>query len=277
MTLARVTLSCMAATLIGHAAWAAQGVVIVEKTTVNGAPETHQIQITPQRMRADVAGANGLTTVVFDATKQVLYLINTDRMTYSELTKAEAEQMGAQLSGAMAQMQEALKGMPPEQRAQVEAMMKGRGMPGLGAPPVKTSYKRGGTQRVGRWTCDVYEVQANEQRTGELCTVNPQALGFTPADFAVSRQLADFMRSILPQGAEAMFQMGDTGAGFTGVPVRRVGTVLGRETITEMSDATRQDIPDSTFVVPAGFTREAFGGGLGRGLGRGPTRGRGNN
>ena len=83
------------------------------------------------------------------------------------------------------------------------------------------------------------------------------------------------MRSIIPQGAEAMFQVGDTGAGFTGVPVRRVGTVLGRETITEMSDATRQDIPDSTFVVPAAFTKEAFGGGIGRGLGRGPTRGPG--
>ena len=41
-----------------------------------------------------------------------------------EMTKAEAEQMGAQLSGMMAQMQEALKSMPPEQRAQMEAMMK---------------------------------------------------------------------------------------------------------------------------------------------------------
>jgi hypothetical protein len=159
----------MAATLIGHAAWAAQGVVIVEKTTVNGAPETHQIQITPQRMRADIAGANGLTTVVFDATKQVLYLINTDRMTYSEMTKAEAEQMGAQLSGMMAQMQEALKSMPPEQRAQMEAMMKGRGLPSPTAGAVKTTYKKGGTQRVGKWTCDVYEMQVNEQRTGELC------------------------------------------------------------------------------------------------------------
>lgn len=273
MTLARVTLSCMAATLIGHAAWAAQGVVIVEKTTVNGAPETHQIQITPQRMRADVAGANGLTTVVFDATKQVLYLINTDRMTYSEMTKAEAEQMGAQLSGMMAQMQEALKSMPPEQRAQMEAMMKGRGLPSPTAGAVKTTYKKGGTQRVGKWTCDVYEMQVNEQRTGELCTVSPQTLGLTPADFAVTRQLADFMRSILPQGAEALFQVGGADAGFTGVPVKRVATVLGRETISEMTDATRQDIPDALFVVPAGYTKEAFGGlgaARGRGRGRGP-------
>jgi hypothetical protein len=38
-----------------------------------------------------------------------------------------------------------------------------------------------------------------------------------------------------------------------------------------MTDLSRQDIPDSVFAMPAGFTREAFGG-----LGRGAGRGRGN-
>lgn len=267
MTLIRVALACLALLLVGTVAMAAQGVVIVEKTTVNGAAETHQIQMTPQRMRADVTGPNGPTTVVFDGTKQVLYLINTARMTYSELTKAEADQMGAQLSGAMAQMQEALKSLPPEQRAQMEAMMKGRGLAGLAAP-APTSYKRGGTQRVGRLTCDVYEAQSNGQRAGEVCTVNPQALGLTAADFEVSRQMAAFMRAMLPQAADALFQVGEGAASFSGVPVKRIANVLGRETITEMTDATRQDIPDTLFQIPAGFTKEALGG-LGRGLGRG--------
>ena len=269
MILSRVTVICLAALLVGHDAWAAQGLVIVEKTTINGAAETHQIQITPQRMRTDIGGPNGPTTVMFDGAKQLLYLINPGRKTYSELTKAEADQMGSQLSGAMAQIQETLKNMPPEQRAQMEAMMKGRGLPAMSYGAVKTTYKKGGTQRVGKWTCDVYEILVNEQRTGEMCTVSPQTLGFTAADFAVSRQLADFIKSILPQGTEAMFQVGDGSAGFSGVPVRRVMTVLGRETISEMTDVTRQDVPDSQFAVPAGFTKEAFGGGLGRGLGRG--------
>ena len=57
MTLARVTLSCMAATLIGHAAWAAQGVVIVEKTTVNGAPGSKQ----PSYAKLDARLAIGST------------------------------------------------------------------------------------------------------------------------------------------------------------------------------------------------------------------------
>ncbi len=266
---AKVTVMFLAAGFAGHSAWAAQGLVIVQKTTVNGAVETHQIQIAQQRMRTDVAGPNGPTTVVFDGTKQVLYMINTPRKSYSELTKAEAEQMGQQLSGAMAQMQEALKNLPPEQRAQMEAMMKGRGLPaGVGAP-VKPQYKKGGTQKVGKWTCDVYETSLNNQRTGEICTVSPQALGFTAADFEVSRQLAEFVRSILPGSADAIFQIGSNDAGFSGVPVRSVSTVLGRETITEITDVSRQEVADALFVVPAGFTKEAPLGGLGRG-GRGP-------
>jgi hypothetical protein len=265
-----VTVTCLAASLVGHTAWAAQGLVIVEKSTTNGASETHQIQITSQRMRADVAGPNGATTVVFDSTKQVLYMINPGRKTYNEMTKADAAQMGSQLSGAMAQMQEAMKGMSPEQRAQMEAMMKGRGMPAMTLGAAKTTYRKGGTQRVGKWTCDVYEVLVNEQRTGELCTVSPQTLGLTAADFAVSHQLVEFMRNILPQGAEAMFQVGGTDQGFQGVPVRRVTNVLGRESISEMTDVSRQEVADALFVVPAGFTKEAFGG-IGRaGRGRGP-------
>jgi hypothetical protein len=268
MILNRVALTGLALLLVGKVAMAAQGIVIMERSTVNGASETHQIQITQQKMRADLAGPNGPTTVVFDGAKQVLYMINPARKSYSEMTKADADQMGAQLSGAMAQMQEAMKNLPPEQRAQMEAMMKGRGMPpGMMAAAAKPTYRKGATRQVGKWTCDVYDIMVNDQRTGELCTVSAQTLGFTAADFAVSQQLAAFMKSMLP-GSEALFQMGGAAEGFPGVPVRRVATVLGRETISEMTSVTRQEIADALFEVPAGFTKEAFGGGLGRGRGQ---------
>lgn len=256
----KATVTFLAALVVGHSAWAAPGLVIVQKITANGTPETHQIQITQQKMRTEVNGPTGPMTVVFDGAKQVLYMINTPRKSYNELTKADAEQMGAQLSGAMAQMQQMLASMPPEQRAQMEAMMKGRGMPpGLGAA-AKPQYKKAGTQKVGKWTCDLYEMTVNNQKTGEVCTVSPQTLGFTAADFEVSRQLGEFVRSILPQGAEAIFQVGGNDVGFSGVPVRSVTNVFGRETITEVTDVSRQDVPDALFTVPAGFTKEAFGG-----------------
>ncbi len=274
--LTATTVACVAA-MIPVQVWAAQGVVIVQTTTTNGAPTTNEVQLTQQRMRADVDSANGRQTVIFDGPRQVLYMINTGRKTYVELTKADVDQFGAQMSGMMAQAAKMLESMPPAQRAQVEAMMKGRGMSVGSGPAAKPEYRKGGTQKVGKWTCDVYEMTTGGQKTGEVCTVSPQALGFTPADFAVTRQMADFMRALSPQGADNIFQIGRTEEqGFSGVPVRRVSTILGREVISEVNDTRRQDVPDSAFTVPADFTKQAFGDGAfgARGRGRGTEPGR---
>jgi hypothetical protein len=172
----------------------------------------------------------------------------------------------------MAQMQKALEGMPPAQRAQMEALMKGRGMPGLGAAP-RTEYRRAGTSKVSKWTCDVYEGFQNNAKTGEVCTVAPTALGFAATDFEVTRQLADFIRGLIPQAADQLFAAGGTtpqAQGFSGVPVRRVATVAGRETVTELTSVARETFPDAIFAIPDGFTQQASPlSGLGRGRGRG--------
>jgi hypothetical protein len=220
-------------------------------------------------MRADIDSPNGRQTVIFDGPRQVLYMVNSARKTYVEMTKAEVEQLGAQMSGMMAQAAKVLESMPPAQRAQVEAMMKGRGL-AVGGPAAKPQYQKGGTQKVGKWTCDVYEMTVDGQRAGEVCTVSPSALGFSPADFAVTRQMADFMRALSPQGADSVFQIGrPEEQGFSGVPVRRVSNLLGREVVSEVTDTRRQDVPDAAFTVPADFTKQAFGDAFGRGRGRG--------
>jgi hypothetical protein len=249
---------------------AAQGVLVVETSTANGAPRTSQVQIEPTRMRTEIAGQNGTSqVVVFDGGKQILYMIDPAAKTYSEMTKADVDAAGAQLGDAMAQMQKALEGMPPAQRAQMEAMMKGR-LGGMGAAAAKTEYRRGGTSKVGNWSCDVYESFQNNQKTGEVCTVSASALGFTAADFEVSRQLAAFMRGLIPQGADQVFQAGRTqDQGYEGIPVRRVTTTAGRQTVSEITSVARQTFPDSIFAVPDGFTKTASPMSMGRGRGRG--------
>jgi hypothetical protein len=239
---------------------AAQGVLVVETSTVNGKPRTTQVQIEPTRIRTEIAGQNGATQVlVFDGAKQILYMIDPAAKSYSEMTKADVDAAGAQMGDAMAQMQKALEGLPPAQRAQMEAIMKGRmgGMPGM-APAAKTEYRRGGTSKVSKWTCDVYEGFQNGQKTGELCTVSPSALGFNMSDFEVSRQLAAFLRGLIPQGADQVFQAGSAQEqGYEGVPVRRVSTIAGQQMVTELTSVARQTFPDSAFEVPAGFTKRA--------------------
>src|SRR5262249_19618962 len=154
------------------------------------------------------------------------------RKTYSEITKDDVDRLSNQMSDAMAKMQEQLKSLPPEQRAQIEQMMKGagRGMASMaGSAATKTEYKKNGTDKVGKWTCDKYDGFQGADKTVELCTVQPQALGFSMADFEVAQQLQAFFSKLMPQGADNMFRIGKLEEqGFSGIPVRRV-SLTGRQ------------------------------------------------
>jgi hypothetical protein len=257
--------------LLTGTAQAADGIVIVQKTTVGGgAPQTHRVQIDAKRMRAEAVGPDGgKTVVVFDGTREVMMLIDDAKKSYTEMTKADIDALGAQMSGVMAQLQEQMKNMPPEQRAQIEAMMKGRGASLPGAAPARTQYRKAGTGTVGKWTCDKYEGYSGEKKVSEICTVDPKVLGFAEADFAVSKEMAAFFKKIVPAGAAEMFSVGSVELGFQGVPVRTVTTSGSTTTTTEMTEVSRQAFPDSVFQAPAGYQKTDMGmGGRGRGRGR---------
>ena len=66
-------------------ALAADGILIVEKTTNGGATQTSQIQIEKNRMRAEIVDQNGAKQlVVFDGAAQVMRLFDLDKKTYME-------------------------------------------------------------------------------------------------------------------------------------------------------------------------------------------------
>lgn len=260
-----------AVALAGAPAFAADGILISQKVTNSGNTTNNQVQIEKNRMRAETIGQNGRKQVViFDGTAQVLRILDDEAKTYQELTKADVDRLAAQMSGAMAQMQQQMQNMPPEQRARIEAMMQGRGMGAAAATP--TEYKKVGTDKVGKWTCDKYEGTQNGQKTSEVCTVAPSAVGFTPADFEVTRQLAEFFSKIVPQASERLFKLGSNEPnGYSGIPVRTVTFSNGQPQMTaEVTDATRANIPDSVFAVPSGYEKRDFMAGRGgRGRGRG--------
>jgi len=262
-----------AACLLAAPALAADGVLIVQKMTMGASPaQTQQIQIEPRRMRME-AGAmrgGGPQVVVFDGTRDVLLMIDDANKTYSEMSKADVDALSSQMSGAMAQMQDAMKNMPPEQRAQIEAAMRGRGMGGApaggAAAAPKVQYKKTGTDTVGKWTCDKYEGYTGTQKTSEVCTVDPKVLGFTAADFAVTKDLAAFFQKLMPGAmASRTFRIGTPeDQGYSGVPVRTVTTV-GTQTVTqEITDVRRESFADSIFQAPAGYKKQDSPFGRGR-------------
>lgn len=249
-----------AACLMTGTLYAANGIQITAKTTSGGSTETSQIQLDANHMRADAHGIDGVNgLVIFDGTKQVMDIVNVDNKTYREITKADIDRIAGQMSDAMSRMNQAMANMTPEQRAQVEAMMRGRMGGARGAAPVKTEYRKTGTDRVGKWTCDKYEGYRSGQKVSELCTVPASTLGFSESDFAVTEQMRDFFSKVMPARADQMLSIGSADAGFSGVPVRSITYAGGSvESTTELTDFSRQNIPDSTFQVPAGFQRQPF-------------------
>jgi hypothetical protein len=243
---------------------AADGILLVTEITSDSGPRSTHVEIEATRMRAEIAGAAGASQVViFDGTKQVMSILNPDKKTYTEMTKADVDALGSQMQGAMAQMQAQMANLPPAQRAQMEAMMRGRGM---GAAAVKTTYRRAGSDTVGRWACDKYEGYQGTEKVSDICTVAPSALGFSTADFAITEQMAAFFSKMMPQGANQIATIGRLeDQGFSGFPVRSIVTVAGHQVTSEVKEAKRQAFPDSQFTVPAGFQKQPLMGGMGRG------------
>ena len=90
---------------------------------------------------------------------------------YYVLDEESMQRMGAQLSGAMKQMQEALEAMPPEQRAMAEKMMKQhmpQEMTESKRPPASL-HATGVEDTVNGFDCDYYEVRRDERKVRELC------------------------------------------------------------------------------------------------------------
>src|SRR5688572_19354421 len=123
-TLAKALVAVVAVCSFASPLLAAEGFLMVEKTVTGTVARTTQVQLERDRMRAELTGPKGETLIViFDGPQQVLRTISVDRKSYTEMTKADADRMGAQVTMAMDAMKAKMAQMPPEQRAKMEEMM----------------------------------------------------------------------------------------------------------------------------------------------------------
>ena len=240
---------------------AAEGFLIVQQTTAGTITRTTEVQIERERMRAEIEGGPGGSRVVtFDGPQQILRIINVEGKSYTEMTKADADRVGAIVTAMIANMKDKIAKLPPEQRAKIEASL---GPGGLVAGTVRPEFRRAGTDTVGKWTCDKYEGFRNEQKVMEVCTVDPKTLGLTPADFEISKPFGAFFEKVVPQGADQIVGVGSIERhGYNGVPVRRVlyrnGKVFGT---TDVIEVKRQSFDPSSYDPPAGFRKQEWGAG----------------
>ncbi|MBM3778590.1 MAG: hypothetical protein FJW23_10175 [Acidimicrobiia bacterium] len=98
------------------------------------------------------------------------------------------------------------------------------------------------------------------EKVAEVWAAEPGAAGLAEADFEVTKQLAEFVRSPAPQAAdELVVNATPEVQGFSGIPGRRTSFRNGKPAETgDLVELRREAIPASSFEVRAGFTREAM-------------------
>jgi hypothetical protein len=199
------------------------------------------------------------------------WVIDPQKRTYSEMTAETLQRMAGQMSGAMAaaqaQMQAELAKMPPEQRAQLEAMLAGRGgLAGLSGQPARApqvSYaKTGASKSVGSWRCDVYSKNVDGRKDEDLCIAPIAAAGLSAADFQIFERFSTFMApimssSVVPQDDVLRWSAMNKAIGFQGMPLDTVTYSGGRpDRQMTVNKLERTSIPASTYELPAGLTRQ---------------------
>ena len=142
--------------------------------------------------------------------------------------------------------------------------MKGRAgaMGAGGAPPTITFQAKGGTNKVGSFTCSKYDELSNGKRTAELCAAAFDQLHLTEADLKSFQSMAKFMEPMArmnPRGMSAM-----PTEQIHGFPVRTVMYDADKPTYEDtVLSVEQQSVEAGMFTLPAGLTKRRTTGGRG--------------
>jgi len=247
------------------------GVVIQSETTNPAHPRRDTkgtMWLEKDRLRMDM----GEQAAIYRADKQVLWVLREKAGTYFEMTKEQMKHAGEQVSSAMAQAQEQLKDMPPEQRKMVEQMMAGKmggqGAEGGGAQKEepRTLARTGKTETINSYPCVSYESTRGTRIEEEIWVTDWKQFDLKAADFKVLEDFSVFIKDAMGpltrQLSTALMQKYADAEGpgaLPGVPIRTVMHRLGGESITELKKITREAIPASRFELPSGLKKESVG------------------
>lgn len=257
---------------------AAAGWVIDE--VVRGGTDTQQQRMFLQSNRLKTVSLEGnrvTQAVVMDLDAQTITQIDYKERAYTTATAKEyadalregmkmmGEAMGGQMQSQLKEMEEQLKQLPPEQRRQIEAMLKQaqpQAAPKLkpeDCAPDKVDIKRTGKSlTVAGYDATGYQIFTNGKLDSEVW-IAPAITAVREIDpQKLERMVAEMMKA-LPQcppkgqmfGADPVWKLMKDG-----YPVRSVEKDGG--TVTEVVKAESRFLGTGEFQPPAGFARKSL-------------------
>lgn len=245
----RSLLTALGALLLFGAASAARADLTIEMKHNDESMSTY---VTRHKLASEF-GQGGM---IFLGEEKVLRILQHEKKRYTEMTEADAKAMGEK----MAEARKALESLPPAMREKMQSAMKGA-MGGADAKRTIRPLNEKKTINGFPTTGYVVTVEGSKDET-EVWATDPQKLGIDPREFAVFKEMAEFMKQMLP-GLESMKELikdydkpdPDDVPGFPVLTIRR--SAEGKEVWrSELVKVDHGAVPEGRFAVPAGYKME---------------------
>ena len=207
------------------------------------------------RMRVESGGPQDTVMIFRDDT---IYTLDPKQKTYLAMDRAMMQKLAAQLNPALKMLQEQMKNMSPEQRAQIERMT-GTKLPGSTKEPVQEIRKTTRTGKVAGYSCTYAEVLHDGMLQHEVCVVPAAELKGSKELYDVSVKVGALVKDMMASiDAPWMQQMVDRQmenfSGLGGLPVLTRTFDEGKPLHeTTMKSISTESVPAALFELPADY------------------------
>ena len=256
-------------------AQALAGVVVKTQETKSDGKKssTSTIYMEGDRLRVDFNDGKQDMTVIFRDDKQLFWVINKNKGTYTEMTReqmeAMAEQVGdamnqvnAQMAEAMKKMEKEMEGMNEKQKEMMRKMMPNLknmgGQQGAEMLP-KTTYSAQGSATVNAWNTTHYVGTEDGEKVEEVWAAEPSEMGLSKNDFSAFVKMGEFFKSFTDKmGVRNSIPIyGSEDQGYEGLPVKSVRFENGKVThTTEVTSVNKESISAGQFELDSNLKKE---------------------
>ena len=190
-----------------------------------------------------------------------IYAVSHKDKSYIAMDRASMKRMAEQLNPALQMLQERMKTMTPEQRAQMEKMM-GTKLPNGEPEPAPEIKRTSRNDKINGYSCTYVEVREAGALTDELCVAPASALKGSNELMASAQKMSilvkDMMASMdapwLKQMTQKQIQNFEA---IGGIPVISRHFVDGKpQNETSLASISAETVAASQFEIPAGYTKK---------------------
>jgi len=211
-------------------------------------------------------GSDAQMSMIFQGDK--FLMLNHKDKSYFVMDEAMLEEMNAQMSAAMRQMEEQLANVPAAQREMIEQMMKGqmkgqmKGMTPQQAPTEAPRVETGGSSQWRSYPCVRYTIYRGNEKTQEICAASLDQIEGSEEVMVAFRKMAGFVKKMMASLPDMIssrvagnpMEMMDQIDGFPVHTLQFEKGNLSQEILLE--SATEQALEENLFTPPSDYKKQ---------------------